>query len=76
MIGTIIKNMRVEKGFSQKELGRLLNLADTTISSYERGNSQPDFDTILMIFAICGYKIKLMDENGATHSLEELSRER
>ncbi len=37
MIGTIIKNMRVEKGFSQKELGRLLNLADTTISSYERG---------------------------------------
>lgn len=33
-------------------------------------------DTILMIFEICGYKIKLMDENGATHSLEELSRER
>ena len=46
MIGMILKNMRLTAGLSQKELGEKLNLADTTISSYERENSQPDFDNM------------------------------
>lgn len=54
MIGSILKNMRLSAGLSQKDLGKKLNLADTTISSYERENSQPDFDTIVKIADICG----------------------
>ena len=57
MIGMILKNMRLTLGLSQRELGEKLNLADTTISSYERENSQADFDTILKIANICGFEI-------------------
>ena len=46
-IGNILKNMRnINTKYSQKELGEILKAADTTISSYERENSQPDFETI------------------------------
>lgn len=76
MIGTIIKNMRTEVGLSQKQLGKMLNVADTTISSYERGNSQLDFDTIIMIFELCGYQLRIEDSNHKSFSLEEFSREK
>ena len=49
--------MRLSAGLSQKELAKKLNLADTTISSYERENSQPDFETIVKIADICGYEL-------------------
>lgn len=76
MIGIIIKNMRTEAGLSQKELAKKLNLADTTISSYERGNSQPDFRTILEIFKICGYRINIVSANDTVYSIEDFSRAR
>jgi len=57
MIGMILKNMRLTYGLTQRELGKKLNVADTTISSYERENSQADFDTILKIANICGFEI-------------------
>jgi len=52
MIGIILKNMRLSAKLSQSELGKKLNMADTTISSYERENSQPDFSTIVNIAKI------------------------
>lgn len=76
MIGTIIRNARVSAGLSQKELGDKLSIADNTISSYERGNSQPDFETIIKILEICGYEIKFEDKNkNEVLSLEKFSRE-
>ena len=59
MIGIILKNARIQRGFSQEELGNKLSLARNTISSYERGNSQPDFDTVIKILNICGYELQL-----------------
>ena len=76
MIGMILKNMRLSANFSQDELGKLLNLADTTISSYERENSQPDFDTILKIAKLCGYKFVIKDKNGKEMTIEEMSKEK
>lgn len=54
--------MRLSAGLSQKQLGEKLNLADTTISSYERENSQPDFDTIVKIAHICGFEFRIIDQ--------------
>lgn len=76
MIGMILKNMRLVTGLSQKELGQKLNLADTTISSYERENSQADFDTILKIANVCGYKLFLKDKNNNIISLQEMTKEK
>ena len=61
MINKILKNARIRKNLSQDELGEKLSLARNTISSYERGNSQPDFETIVRILDICDYEIKILD---------------
>lgn len=76
MIGMILKNMRLTAGLSQKELGKILNLADTTISSYERENSDPNFDTTIKIAKTCGYEFVLKDEKGNIHTLKDMSKER
>ncbi len=75
MVGTIIKNARRSKGLSQKQLGDLLSLADNTISSYERGNSQPDFKTIIEILNICGFQIQFINDQNEIITLEKMSRE-
>ena len=76
MIGMILKNMRLTSGLSQKELGEKLNLADTTISSYERENSQADFNTILKIADICGFEILFKDKNNEIVTVDEISKEK
>ena len=59
-IGNILRNMRMSNTtLLQKELGKLLSLSDTTISSYGRENSQPDFNTIVNIANICDYDLRL-----------------
>ncbi len=77
IIGNILKNMRnTNTNLSQKQVGEKLSVYDTTISSYERGNSQPDFQTIVNYADICNFDIKLY--NRATNeeiSLEEFSKE-
>lgn len=75
MIGNIIKNMRLTKGLSQRELGHKLNLSDTTISSYERENSQADFNTIIKIAKICGFEIQFKTPNNEIMTVKELSKE-
>lgn len=75
MIGSILKNMRLSAGLSQKDLGKKLNLADTTISSYERENSQPDFDTIVKIADICGHEFRIIDQKKEITTLDKMSKE-
>lgn len=67
--------MRLSAGLSQKDLGKKLNLADTTISSYERENSQPDFDTIVKIADICGYEFRIIDQKKEITTLDKMSKE-
>lgn len=76
MIGKILKNMRLTAKLSQKELGNKLNMADTTVSSYERENSQPDFNTIVKIAEICDFKILFKDKENNIISLESMSEEK
>ena len=62
-IGNILKNMRnINTKLSQKEIGEMLNLADTTISGYEREKSQPDFQTIINYANICDFEIKIYNK--------------
>ncbi|WP_408955790.1 helix-turn-helix domain-containing protein [Natroniella sp. ANB-PHB2] len=46
MIGKRIKKLRTESDLLQKELARDLNLTQQTISLYESGKRQPDYETI------------------------------
>ena len=57
-----VKKFESKKRIKSKKLGNILFLARNTISSYERGNSQPDFKTIIKILDICGYELQLLDK--------------
>lgn len=76
MIGTVIKNARKKCGLTQKQLASKVSLANTTISSYERGNSQPDFKTLRKILKVCGYDLIFLDKtNNQYITVDKFSRE-
>lgn len=51
-IGSIIKELRREKGMSQTELAELLFTSQDTISLWERGKSLPDIAAVLKLTKI------------------------
>ena len=55
-IGEFIRKQRISNGLTQTDLGKLLNVANTTISNYENGISMPDinmFMNLSKIFRTC-----------------------
>ena len=49
-----IKNMRVARGISQRDLGVLLNCTDVTVSRYETGQRDIDSTTINRLCDVFG----------------------
>jgi len=76
-IGNILKNMRsINTNLTQRDIGKKLSIAYNTISSYERENSQPDFQTVVNYADICGFEIRLYNKKTKEEiSLEEYSKE-
>ncbi len=48
-LGKIIKQLRLERGVSQNELGKSLGFSNQTISFWEIGKREPDLDTLVKI---------------------------
>jgi transcriptional regulator with XRE-family HTH domain len=58
-IGEIMRKLRVDKNYSQEFVADRCKIDYTTYSRYERGETQPRFETII---AICDlYKMSLDD---------------
>lgn len=49
VFGKRLKELRIEKGFSQQKLGEILGFCNQTISFWESGSREPDLDTLLDI---------------------------
>jgi transcriptional regulator with XRE-family HTH domain len=47
--GQRLRKLRDEKGDTQKELGKVLNVSESTIGMYERGEREPNFETLIKI---------------------------
>ena len=47
--GQILKTLRLEKGISQRKLGEELGVVNQTVSFWESGAREPDFDTLIKI---------------------------
>lgn len=54
IIGDRIKRRRIEKGYSQKELGILINVSKVSICGYETGNRKPTIDTFIDLVNVLG----------------------
>ena len=57
MIGKILRKMRIDNNFSQKQLAEKLLITQTTLSGWERGYRQPTFESIEKIAHFCNYTI-------------------
>ncbi len=44
-----LKELRIEKSYSQSELAKLLNVDQRTISNWENAVREPDFDMLIKI---------------------------
>ena len=44
-----LRRLRRVKGISMKELGKKIGVAESTISQYETGKREPDFETLLKL---------------------------
>ena len=76
MIGTILRNIRKIKGFTQSNIGDELNLVDNTISNYETEYSNPNFDTIQKFVSVCDFEIQFVDKKSKKiYTVDELSKE-
>lgn len=50
-LNNILKQLRKEKGISQRELGELCGKSDSTISAYESGVVSPNAETLQKMLA-------------------------
>jgi transcriptional regulator with XRE-family HTH domain len=68
--GSRIKNLRIEKGMNQGELGRILGLDQGTVSKMERGENEPTAKTLRLLREIFGVTIDwILTGEGTKHPL-------
>lgn len=66
MYGDNIRNFRKQKGMNQHELGEKMDVSAVSVSKWERGQTQPDIETLqkmadlfdTTIDEICGHQMK------------------
>lgn len=69
-----IKKLRLQRGFTQKELGEKSGISESTIRKYELGQRNPKFETLSKIASSLGVSaVSLLDDNDSFE--ESLFRE-
>lgn len=56
-VGKKIREYRIKKGLTQKELGDLVGVRHNTISQYEKGINAPEQNTIFKISRVLGIRV-------------------
>lgn len=51
LFGKALKELRVEKGISQRALGKCLGVCNQAVSFWENGQREPDLDSLVKIAA-------------------------
>lgn len=75
MIGKALKYLRIKKGLSQEQLGKITNIGRSTISDYEREKTDINYSNLEKIANNCGYKIMFVsDDNKEKWQIKDLKR--
>ncbi len=73
-IGSFLKELRKEKGFTQEQLAESLNVSRRTVSRWETGSNMPDLDLLMEISDL--YEVDLREMlNGERKSEEKMNKE-
>ena len=71
----MLKIMRKEKGLTQNQLAKILNVAQTTISGYETKYSNPTYEIIENIANNCDFEIIFRNKiNKKEYKVKNLER--
>ena len=75
-LGEKIKQLRTERGITQTQLARKLNLSKSSISKYESGQKFPTLETLINMAAFFHTSLDELAglEKGATISINELTQ--
>lgn len=46
MFGSVLRQLREERHLTQRELGKVLGISESTVGMYERGKREPDLETL------------------------------
>lgn len=55
--GTRLKQLRKERGLTQAELGKVVHKGDSTVRMWELRNSEPDYETVLLLAEYFGVSV-------------------
>lgn len=67
LIGETIKSLREEKGYSQKELAKALNITSGCLSKYETGKNLIPIDIIIRIADVLDVSIDYITGRSRSH---------
>jgi transcriptional regulator with XRE-family HTH domain len=70
-VGLRLKFLRKKNGLTQQKLAKILNSNNTTISKYESGDSEPNFETLLKLADL--YKVSIEYFFGRSNKVDSLS---
>ncbi|MEY7998653.1 helix-turn-helix domain-containing protein [Clostridium sp. Mt-5] len=77
MFSSRLKELRLEKGLTQKELAQKLNMQNTAISKYELNERKPDIDTLNQLAKFFNVSVDYLLGNtnikNATDSADKIS---
>lgn len=59
-VGNVIKNARLKKELTQRQLGELLGKSNNTITNWEKGENSPDVDMIELLCLILDIPVSEM----------------
>ena len=54
---TLLKTLRKKKQITQKDLANALHISQTSVSKYERGESEPDLEMVIQMADFFGVPI-------------------
>lgn len=62
MIGKILKTMRRENNLTQEDISKKAYIGRSTLSDYERGKTDINFENIEKIAEICNYEVLFVNK--------------
>lgn len=74
--GAKIKEVRIRKGLTQKQLGDLCGIADSNIRKYENNKQNPKIETVKKIASALGVGIEVLEGLETFDSGEEFTKRR
>ena len=61
-IGENIKKIRLEKGWTQEQLGKLLNISQAMVAKYENNKRNPKLETLQKISTALDVPVYILDD--------------